>query len=446
MVRAVCILPILLLAACVSPAFACSCKASGPACQAYWKTDAVFDATVTDIQPLTPPVTGSFISDSLVTMHVRRSWKGASDGTLQVATSANEASCGYPFKKGARYLVFARKSSDARLQVSLCSATTEFEGTGPAAEFLSGLSAPATGGRIFGSVGTTVRRFETEAHTSESPTVTAVHVRGVGVEQSTQSAGGTYEFRGLPAGSYTVSITTPDGYVTSMPDRQADLADPHGCAEEDFGFSPAGALTGRLVGPDGRGVARMRVEVTSPDMRPHPVYGYESTSTYSDNDGYFTVGGLAPGRYVVGIDLQDLPNDSNPYARTLYPDGANADVLTLSLGQSIDLGTWRLPPPLEVVTLPGVVTWNDGSPAAGVTVFLQDHTGNPRDLARGAGLATSDTNGRFVVRVRRTRAYTFQVRDSRPPRPSFEISASSVTIGSGAPEPLRIVIRLPPPQ
>ena len=102
---------------------------------------------------------------------------------------------------------------------------------------------------------------------------------------------------------------------------------------------------------------------------------------------------------------------------------------------------------LEVLTLSGTVTWNDGNPAAGVTVFLQDHTGNPVDLARGAGFAASDFNGRFVLRVRRTRVYTFQVRDSRAPRAgSFPISASSVTIGSGAPEPLRIVIRLPSPQ
>jgi hypothetical protein len=31
-------------------AYACSCVYQGPACQAYWTTDAVFDATVTRIE------------------------------------------------------------------------------------------------------------------------------------------------------------------------------------------------------------------------------------------------------------------------------------------------------------------------------------------------------------------------------------------------------------
>jgi hypothetical protein len=119
----------------------------------------------------------------------------------------------------------------------------------------------------------------------------------------------------------------------------------------------------------------------------------------------------------------------------------------LTLGQIIDLGTWRLPPPLEVVPFSGIVTWNDGSPAAGVTVLLQDRTGNAVDVMRGAGFATADVNGRFVLTARRTRVYTFQVRASGPPRaPSLPMSAVSVTIGPGTPEPVRLVIRLPPPQ
>jgi len=447
MMRRLCTFAFLILAASARPALGCSCMPVGPACQAYWNTDAVFDATVLDTQPLPRDETHPFLSDTLVTLNVRQSWKGASAGPLEVATSRESSACGYEFKKGARYVVFARKRPDGRLQVSHCSATQPYDGTGPVAEFLASLSGPPAGGRVFGTVRTFVRTFGAEAKTSESPTVTGVQIRGVGVERSTQSAGGRYQFVNLAAGSYSVSIAAPDGYAAVIPVRQTDIADSRGCAEENFEFSPAGSITGRLVGPDGHGVARIRVEVTSPEIRRQPAYGYESASAYADSDGYFTAGSLAPGRYIVGIDLNDLPNEYNPYPRTLYPGGPDADVLTLSLGQSIDLGTWRLPVPLEVVPLPGVVTWSDGSPAAGVTVFMQDRTGNAGDGARGAGFATSDVNGRFVLKARRSRVYTFQVRTSGPAGVnSLPISAVTVTIDSGTPEPVRLVIRAPRPQ
>lgn len=54
MLRHFCFLALLsLLAVGVSilPALGCSCNISGPACQAYWNTDAVFDATVIDVRP-----------------------------------------------------------------------------------------------------------------------------------------------------------------------------------------------------------------------------------------------------------------------------------------------------------------------------------------------------------------------------------------------------------
>lgn len=124
-----------------SPAAACSCKSSGPACQAYWNTDAVFDATVVRIErvPRDELVGNEVVTGSkhLVTLDVRQTWKGLESGRLQVVTEAQEAACGFEFKDGVRYLVFARHGRSGELEVSLCSATREFDGTGDAAEFLA---------------------------------------------------------------------------------------------------------------------------------------------------------------------------------------------------------------------------------------------------------------------------------------------------------------------
>ena len=73
------------------PVLACSCLSSGPPCQAYWKTDAVFDATVLGISPLNPaePLPGGDLrfAAKIVKLDVRESWKGVDTGPLEIMTS-----------------------------------------------------------------------------------------------------------------------------------------------------------------------------------------------------------------------------------------------------------------------------------------------------------------------------------------------------------------------
>ncbi len=93
-----------------SPAAACSCMARGPACQAFWTTTAVFDATVVAIEDLEVQfVLGDGVRRGrklLVKLDVRQAWKGVRSGPLEVVTEPYDASCGFEFKVGRRYLVF----------------------------------------------------------------------------------------------------------------------------------------------------------------------------------------------------------------------------------------------------------------------------------------------------------------------------------------------------
>ncbi len=377
-----------------------------------------------------------------MTLDVRQSWKGVERGPLEVTTSGQESSCGFPFKEGGRYLVFAfHGRQDARLEVSLCSLTQAFDGSGAAADFLRALDSPPRGGRIFGTVRTAVRVFDSDRSHSEIPTETQVRLSGGAQERTTTSSGGRYEFTGLPDGSYRVELLVPDGHSVYSASRDVLLSDRRACAEENYYLSPAGRIVGRLVGPDGRGLARVHVETTSPDARPDPRFGPRTASATTDTEGYFEIGGLPPGRYLTGVNLKDLPSEYNPYARTVYPGGGSAPhIVTLSLGQTADLGTWQMPPPLAAVRVAGVVTWRDGSPAVGVYVGVRDNIAGVRDdIARGVGGATSDTDGRFVLELRRGRSYTFTA--GRLP-----VSAPRLDIGASAPDPVRIVIQREPPR
>src|SRR5688572_658434 len=108
-------------------AAACSCMTSGPACQAFWKTDAVFDATVESIETTAGrelDLGDRKVSypEKRVRMTVQQALKGVtSTGPLEVDTANDGAACGYNFKIGHRYLVFAwKRPADGRLVVSSC--------------------------------------------------------------------------------------------------------------------------------------------------------------------------------------------------------------------------------------------------------------------------------------------------------------------------------------
>jgi hypothetical protein len=390
----------------------------GPACQAYWNVDAVFEATVVKIMPL--PRTELIgtreiqFDDKLVTLQVHRSWKGPPPGAVEVTTAPDEAACGFPFEQGERYLVFAHAGrSEGRLVVSSCNLTQRFDRAKESVDFLASLDGPAAGGRVFGSVRTSWRVFDHRPQ-QEWAAETTVRLIGGGRERTTTSAGGSYEFSGLADGSYRVEIEVLTGHTTYQPSRDVRLANRRSCARESFWFAPNGRIAGRLGTPDGRPVNGVRVEVAAADARPHRDYGIPMVSAATDADGFFHVGGLPPGRYIVGLNLKDLPSKYNPYARTVYPGGPDPHVIELGLGLAVDLGSWQIPPPLPIVRIEGTVTRRDGAPVAGVHVTAWDQTNDPIERARGAGRATSGTDGRFVLELRRGRVYEFTVRDNRP--------------------------------
>jgi hypothetical protein len=66
---------------------ACSCTSIGPACQAFWTTDVVFDGTVMTIDLTSRDETFSGrtfqVSEFVVTLQVRQAWKGVEGETVQ---------------------------------------------------------------------------------------------------------------------------------------------------------------------------------------------------------------------------------------------------------------------------------------------------------------------------------------------------------------------------
>jgi len=122
-------------------ACACSCAPSDFYAD-FAGSDAVFIGKVLDISSPGseyPPLVA-------VTFRIETAWKGAAaSSTPRVVTASSEAACGFPFRVGARYLVYAYRPgvppAPDELWATLCTRTHE---TWPKDPDLSLLSSPLT--------------------------------------------------------------------------------------------------------------------------------------------------------------------------------------------------------------------------------------------------------------------------------------------------------------
>ena len=119
---------------------ACDCMELGPLDQELAASAAVFTGKVTSLNNLSDSPTCRQLSRKggarggsdetipfcglAISMDVESSWKGPSVPTLTVYTPVLEASCGFDFVVGTRYVVFARRLKGGQLFTSQCGRTS----------------------------------------------------------------------------------------------------------------------------------------------------------------------------------------------------------------------------------------------------------------------------------------------------------------------------------
>jgi hypothetical protein len=116
-----------------SSALGCTCAFPRNATEALNRARAVFAGEVVKV---TPPKTRLIdrrrkiyeISLELkATFKVERVWKSGVRHRLVVSTMSGCCACGWDFKVGERYLIFAHGDSDSTLSTSICSGTKRLE-------------------------------------------------------------------------------------------------------------------------------------------------------------------------------------------------------------------------------------------------------------------------------------------------------------------------------
>jgi hypothetical protein len=109
-------------------ASACTCAGFPGSQHALEQSNAVFSGEVMDVEGgHTTRMFGWNVSSLKVTLRVSEAWKGPQKETLEVSTPRDGATCGYAFKEGQEYLVYA-SGKEETFEVDLCSGTKPLSG------------------------------------------------------------------------------------------------------------------------------------------------------------------------------------------------------------------------------------------------------------------------------------------------------------------------------
>lgn len=223
-----------------------NCIGKLPACQNAWQPFAstVFLGRTTEVREQDVPITlhgkKSLTEKLWVTFAVEQSFIGPPQ-TFVTVTSGGDL-CAFPFMKGYKYLVYAKRLPTGELYVSTCYGSKLATDAEDDLKYLRNLSSVPHGATVFG----TAHGFTKPAGSwgSIRPVVPEVGQRVIikGTTQSYESVVdefGKFRISGLSPGRYTVSLEST-GKISIFPPVKSttvDIAD-KGCARFNFVVDP----------------------------------------------------------------------------------------------------------------------------------------------------------------------------------------------------------------
>jgi uncharacterized protein (DUF2141 family) len=141
---------------------------------------------------------------------------------------------------------------------------------------------------------------------------------------------GRFEFAGLPAGSYSVSVAPVGGFVPLQRAKEATLAEGR-TVEMTVRLGRSGAIEGRIQDGNGNGMLGAEVQavrrLTVGSHTTLDASGASGASATTNDLGEFRLFNLPPGEYYVVATFDRAPHYRGPvprvgYANTYYPGSA----------------------------------------------------------------------------------------------------------------------------
>jgi len=422
----------ILLIACATPVAsrACTCAESPPGqCPGVNTGETIFLGTVTDAQvvasteppaPVNAPqadATGGPIDQIAARViryhfHIDESFAipNASESAtplseIDIFSGGKDGDCGYRFKKGDQYVVFAHAADD-RLFATICSGTREAV---DAKALIPQLRAMRDGGRVaavFGVLRRSDPPFLAPPDDPDDPlSDVTLRLRSKYDRFETSTNGdGVYSFYDVHAGEYQFTADLPPQMELTQKIFKGGLPPfdiPEGaCYEYDVFALPTGQIRGTVLGPDGKPLSLASVELyragTYSDKKP-------GLWSFQDSRGYFEFDHVGPGEYTLVYNRTNRQDPNSPYPRTFYPDATNlSDAQTITLKEDQDL------PKVDITVGEGYATrqlrvklkWEGKRPKGSVALVAKAEQGeNPsaEEVAEGVYEFTILESGNYAI-------------------------------------------------
>lgn len=160
-----------------------------------------------------------------------------------------------------------------------------------------------------------------------------------GAQYSTiTDSSGEFKFDPLPAGTYAVTANTSDGLWAR--DGKPEVRSGK-CSSIDFELATDGIISGHVGSPDGKPFkVHPWVQIVSLDAN-----GFMSADV--DANGYFEARGVEPGRYVVGLGIQNGTGAPRLPSPVYYPGvrtKEQATIIQLGRAEKLTGIDFQLPP------------------------------------------------------------------------------------------------------
>ena len=375
---------------------ACTCIGPRTPCEAYGTAAAVFVGTAIRSGKAEPLKDKSepYGAPIVVKFAVEQSYLGVEGTEIEVFTGFGGGDCGYEFKIGERYLVYAYRDH-IRLITGICTRTRPFGKATEDLAFLGNLSSATAGATIQGQV---VRAGAPKNDSSPIYSEILVLVEGDKVRQELRpDTSGDFRISGLPPGKYKVTLKLPKELTVHQPEQEISVAD-RGCGSVNYYITENGQVSGRVFDAEGQPIPEIRISLGDPDsdLKTNPFY-----ATRTDKEGRFNFSPVRAGRYLIAVNYSQYSDPNDPtiaYPPAFYPgvaDKPQAEVITVGVGEKLTDLNIRMPARRPAGVINGQVVKPDGSPVPSAALMVVDITeGVPRILL---GIKV-DEEGRFTIR------------------------------------------------
>ena len=325
-------------------ALACSCADVMPrSCNLLSNRDvSIFIGTVVSVE--NPPKEGDnrggtahyhFRVDEWLSPDVR--------GEVDVLSGRGGADCSLWFETGIPYLVFAYRTNNGELGVSVCSNTQRVEGAGPLLTQLRAMHNGQPVARVYGTLRQVQQPYgATYQPDFDKPLPQAVlHFESSNRKMTAKTADdGSFAVYDLPSGNYKITADLPADLElaqTILSDPPAPLElDTDSCVERDLDALPISKIRGRLLASNGKPLWNAPVELFSVERYKEGERGW--WEFVDDKKKCFEFDHVAPGEYLLVFNANNRLDTDVPYPRTFFrdaPDVVRAEHIRVGPGEQL---------------------------------------------------------------------------------------------------------------